>query len=75
MFGECVLISQPEDFCKNLATPRKVILLARPGSSIDRNMQKILPHLEVPNACIVIILERRYRNRRFLRFCCREHTS
>ena len=36
-----------EDFCKNLATPRKVILLARPGSSIDRNMQKILPHLEV----------------------------
>lgn len=41
------------DFCKNLKTPRRVLLLARPGSSVDRNMQKILPVLEV----IQVIIE------------------
>ena len=32
---------------KNLKAPRKILLLARPGSSVDRNMQKLLPFLEV----------------------------
>ncbi|CBK22995.2 uncharacterized protein [Blastocystis hominis] len=39
-------IKDPEDFVKNLKTPRKVLFLARPGSNIDRNMQKVLPFLE-----------------------------
>ena len=38
-----------EDFVKNLKTPRRVLLLARSGSNVDRNMQKILPLLEVGN--------------------------
>ena len=48
---------QPEDFCKNLKTPRKIILLSRPGSSIDKNVQKLLPHLEVDSYYEQLIIQ------------------
>ncbi|KAM7452857.1 hypothetical protein BLSTO_06403, partial [Blastocystis sp. subtype 1] len=39
-------IKDPEEFCKNLKTPRVVLFLARNGSSIDRNIQKVVPFME-----------------------------
>ncbi|KAK8821905.1 hypothetical protein WA538_000003 [Blastocystis sp. DL] len=45
-------IKDAAEFCKNLKTPRVVLLLAKPGSSIDRNLQKIAPSLEAGDIVI-----------------------
>ena len=38
---------QYAEFCDSLASPKKVVLMAKPGSSVEKHFGKILPLLSV----------------------------
>jgi 6-phosphogluconate dehydrogenase len=36
----------PEELCKNLKTPRKVMIMVRAGDAVDATIKSLIPHLE-----------------------------
>ena len=47
------------EFCSMLSSPRKVLLLGKRGSSIEKNISKVLPCLEVYDTDDIDMLGRR----------------